>query len=146
MPPPALIEVAGAVETYIDTMPDEWKAKYASELEGMEQAWSKMRQEVADKHVTVYTRKSKKVGYVFCGAQNEDKMTMKWIVCGNPKFTEEYQNVLTKDDEKAFNKRYKKVSSTTAEIDALDSLHNANRFQRVCKFSAPKKDSGWIKV
>jgi len=148
VPPPALIEVAGTVEPFIEPMSEEWRTQYTAELEGMEKAWSKMRQDVADKHVTVYKRKKQTEGYVFCGAQNADRMTIKWIVCGTPKFTENYKNVVTKDDETSFNKAYKRSSGQTpyTTIDAFDAEHAEHRYQRVCKFSAPKHDSGWIKI
>lgn len=148
LPPPVLLETAGAVEGFQQGMPLTWVERYAQELAGMEKEWDAMRQAVADKHITLYEHKNRVVGYVFCGAQNDDKMTIKWIVCGTPAFVEDYQSVQKEHEEKAFNKKYERLKERTQykEIDALDEKHKDHRYQRVCKFSAPKKDSGWIKI
>lgn len=148
LPPPVCIEVAGAVEATEESMPEAWRERFRAELTGMEKEWDAMRQAVADKHVSVYEHKNRVVGYVFCGAQNEDKMTIKWIVCGTKDFTEDYQNVQKEAEQKRFNTRYTLVKEKTpySEVDAMDAKYTEHRYQRVCKFSAPKHDSGWIKI
>lgn len=148
LPPPVVLETAGAVEDAQERMPERWRTRYAEELAALERDWDAMRQAIADKHVTVYEFKNRVVGYVFCGAQNDDRMTLKWIVCGSPQFVEDYQNVQKEHEEQAFNKKYERVQERTPyrEVDALDDQFKAHRYQRVCKFSAPKKDSGWIKL
>lgn len=148
LPPPVLLETAGAVEAFQEGMTQAWVERYTAELAGMEKEWDAMRQAISDKHVTVYERKNRVVGYVFCGAQNDDKMTIKWIVCGSNEFVEDYQNVQKEHEQEAFNKKYERVQERTPyrEVDALDDQFKEHRYQRVCKLSAPKKDSGWIKI
>ena len=148
LPPPVCIEVAGAVEATEESMPEAWRGRYHAELGSMEKEWDAMRQAVADKHVSVYEHKDRVVGYVFCGAQNDDQMTIKWIVCGTKAFTEEFQNVQKEAEQKRFNKSYTLLKEKTPyrEVDALDATYKEHRYQRVCKFSAPKHDSGWIKI
>jgi hypothetical protein len=148
LPPAVHIEYAGRIEELQEGMSDSWKASYKAEMDAMEQEWDKMRQAIADKHVTVYEYKNRVTGYVFCGAQNDDRMTIKWIVCGHEKFVEDYKNVQKEFEEKQFNKKYERVFGTTPyrEIDQLDEKFKDHCYQRVCKFSAPKHDSGWIKI
>jgi hypothetical protein len=148
LPPPICIEVAGGVEDLQEGMSSSWKERYRAELDGMEREWDTMRQAVSDKHVTVYERNNKRVGYVFCGAQNDDKMTIKWIVCGTEKFTEDFQNVQKQHEQDSFNKKYKRTEAHTPyrDVDALDDQYKEHRYQRVCKFSVPKHDSGWVKI
>lgn len=146
---PALqLEVAGSIEEHVDAMPPVWRERFSEELAAMETEWDKMRQAIADKHITLYERNNRVVGYVFCGAQNDDRMTIKWIVSGTPEFVEDYKNVQKEFEEQEFNKTYERLTEKTPyrEIDALDAQFKEYRYQRVCKFSAPKKDSGWVKI
>jgi len=146
--PVVLLENAVRVEPYMEAMPAEWKAEYTAALTAMEQAWKEMRQAIVDKHITVYERKDRVVGYTFAGFGVVDKTEMKWILCGTERFTEDYMNMQTEEEMKTFNKRYQKLDERVPfpEVDALDTKHSDHRYQRVLKLSAPKHDSGWVKI
>jgi hypothetical protein len=148
LPPPEQLKVVRSVKPYKGEMPGAWRDRFASEHRDLKRRWTAMRQEAADMHVTLYTHKDTRVGTVFYGNQNDNIIISKWLICGTEQFCEDFMNIqndVTKED---FLKKYKAVTAKVPvhELDAFDAQHRDHCYQRVCKFSQPPNDSGWIRI